>query len=182
MKTPPISAHNPRSGQAAAELAIGILLMAIVLFSLLFVGKMTSSSLYLHSLLRGEAGKRAMDSSFSLAPRPIADWDAGEDEVRHTADDQPKNNSVMISATLSMLTESSARTGDDWSHIMRDTRLPVSAATLHSASGLTAMLGFVRAKATLDVPVDPMVQQLMYNKETVAITEEVWMPLMGGLY
>ncbi len=177
-----LNPYNPRSGQAAAELAIGILLMSIVLFSLLFIGKLTSSSLYLHSLLRGEAGQRAMSSSFSTAPRPIADWNPGADEVRHTADDQPQNNSVMISATLSMLTESSVRRPDDWTPIMRETRLPVSAATLHSASGLTAMLGFVRAKATLDVPVDPMVQQLMYNKEEIAITEEVWMPLMGGLY
>jgi len=32
------------------------------------------------------------------------------------------------------------------------------------------------------VPVDPVLRQLVYDKDEVAIKEEVWMPLMGGLY
>jgi hypothetical protein len=30
--------------------------------------------------------------------------------------------------------------------------------------------------------VDRVIRQLVYDKDEVAIREEVWMPLMGGLY
>jgi hypothetical protein len=32
------------------------------------------------------------------------------------------------------------------------------------------------------VPVDPFIRDFIYNKENVAVKEEIWMPLMGGLY
>lgn len=172
----------PRSGQAAAELAVGTLLMVIVIFSLLFVSQMARSSLNLHAVLRGDAGERAMDSTLSTSPQPIADWDEGADNVRHTADDRPQNNSAGLSSTLVALTDFSVRTDDDWTHVTGKSRLPVSAVTLRVSPGLSATLGFVHAEGTLHVPVDPLVQQVIYAKEEVAIREEVWMPLMGGLY
>jgi hypothetical protein len=47
---------------------------------------------------------------------------------------------------------------------------------------MAAALGFVHEEETLHVPVDPVIRRLVYGKDEVAIKEEVWMPLMGGLY
>lgn len=174
--------HMRRSGQAAVEFAVGILLMMIVLTGIIHVSRMGRTSLFLHAVLRGDAGKDAMSVTTSSSPTYISDWSEGPDGIRYTADDQPLRNGTALPATLDLLTRDSVKNPGDWSYIASDTRLPVSMFSLQATPILATTVGFVHAEESLHVPVDPVIRQLIYGKDEVTIKEEVWMPLMGGLY
>lgn len=176
------TARARRSGQASVEFVVGILLMLIVLTGIIHVSRMARTSLFLHAVLRGSAGKDAMSDTTSVNPTYISDWDAGEDGIRYTADDRPTRNGAMLPATLDLLTQLSVKKPDDWNTIAADTRLPVSMVSLHSDPLLATIVGFTHSEETLHVPVDTVIRQLIYDKDEVSIKEEVWMPLMGGLY
>jgi len=172
-----------RSGQAAIEFISGLLLLLIVLTGLIHVNRMARTSLFLHSVLRGDAGKRAMETgALSIAPAYISNWQEGPDGLRYTADDEPLQRTYMLSSTLSMFTDYSVRSPGDWSYVASDTHLPVSMIRLSAAPAASALLGFTHAEEDLHVPVDPVIRQLVYDKDEVTIRESVWMPLMGGLY
>ena len=156
--------------------------MMIVLTGIVHVSRMGRTSLFLHSVLRGNAGLEAMSSISSATPTYISDWEAGADGSRFTADDQPLRNGTVLPTTLGMITDYSAKSPNDWSYVAGGSRLPVSMANLRNSYGVVDLLGFARAQETLHVPVDPVIRQLIYAKDEVAIKEEVWMPLMGGLY
>jgi len=173
---------SPRSGQAAIEFVAGLLLLLILLTGLIHVNRLARTSLFLHSVLRGMAGEQAMKSDLSTTSGYISGWEAGPDGLRYTADDQPVRNSAQLSSTLSALTAYSVRSPNDWSYIANDSRLPVSQSRLQASPLMPTVLGFAHEEETLHVPVDPVIRQLVYGKDEVAIKEEVWMPLMGGLY
>lgn len=178
---PPL--NNPRSGQAAIEFVAGLLLLLIVLTGLIHVNRMARTSLFLHAVLRGNAGERAMESgALSIAPPYISDWSTGADGIPYTADDQPIRNTVMLSSTVNMFLDYSVKNSGDWSYVAPDTHLPVSMIRLSSSPAAGALLGFTHAEEDLHVPVDTVIRQLVYGKDEVTIRESVWMPLMGGLY
>jgi hypothetical protein len=152
------------------------------LTGLIHVNRLARTSLFLHSVLRGMAGEQAMKNDLSTVTDYISGWETGPDGLRYTADDQPVRNSAQLSATLNALSAYSVRSPDDWSHIANDSRLPVSQSRLQASPLMPTVLGFVHAEETYHVPVDPVIRQLVYGKDEVAIKEEVWMPLMGGLY
>lgn len=179
----PAQTHANRSGQAAIEFAVGLLLFLLVLTGLIHVNRMARTSLFLHAVLRGDAGERAMEEGApSVAPPYVSDWQEGADTLRYTADDQPAINGATLPATLSSLVGYSVKNPGDWSYIAPDSRLPASMLQLSASPSMAATLGFVHTEETLHVPVDPVIRQLVYDKDEVAIKEEVWMPLMGGLY
>ena len=120
--------------------------------------------------------------SLSVAPPYVSDWEAGADGTRYTADDQPVRNGTALSATIATLTGYSVKSPDDWTYVDSNSRLPVSMSRLHASPLAAGTLGFAHAEETLHVPVEPVIRQLVYDKDEVAIKEEVWMPLMGGLY
>jgi hypothetical protein len=160
-----------------------LLLFLLVLTGLIHVNRMARTSLFLHAVLRGDAGEKAMaDTAASAAPLYISDWQAGTDGARYTADDLPVRNGAILPATLSALTRRSVKNSDDWLYVTDLDRLPVSMVQLYSSPLMATTLGFVHREETLHVPVDPVIRQLVYGKDEVAIKEEVWMPLMGGLY
>ncbi len=178
---PPSS--RSRSGQAAIEFVAGLLLFLIVLTGLVHVNLMARTSLFLLAVLRGDAGEQAMqEGATSVAPPYISDWEPGADGVRYTADDQPVRNGATLPATLSTLTQNSVKRPSDWSYVAANSQLPVSMVQLNASPLMAATLGFVHREETLHVPVDLVIRQLVYGKDEVAIKEEVWMPLMGGLY
>lgn len=167
-----------RAGQAAIELITSLLLLLLVVAGMIHVANMGKASLYLHAALRGRAGERAMDEMFvGRTPRYISDWRAGADRVRYTADDTPVYGGALGVAYA--LTEASARTADDWSHVTPDTLLPVSAARLHQAD--IGLLSFSHAEETIYVELSSIIRQLIYDRPEVAIKESVWLPQMGGL-
>lgn len=180
--------HRPapvrrRSGQAAIEFVACLLLLLLVISGTVHVNRMARTSLFLHSVLRGLSGKEAMESgSASLAPEYISDWKAGADGDRYTADDTIVRNGAALPSILGTLTRLSVKEEDDWNAVSEKSVLPVSMAVLQRSPIASTVLGFVHREETLHVPVDTVIRELVYDKDKVAIKEEVWMPLMGGLY
>jgi len=172
-----------RSGQAAVEFIASLLLVLLVLTGIIHVARLARTSLFLHAVLRGDAGQRAMrESSLGSAPTHISDWKPGADDIRHTADDQPVHNGLVVPGTVGMLAGFSVRSASDWSFVSQDSRLPVSMIRLHESPNSATTVGFTHSEETLHVPVDRVLRELVYDKDEVSIKEEVWMPLMGGLY
>lgn len=164
------------------ELAVALVLLLIILTGILHVSRMARTSLFLQSVLRGKAGERAMDPfATSIAAEYISNWDAGADRIEYTADDQPIKNSVNLSLTFASLCQHSADSPDDWQYVADHTQLPVSMVQLFNSSFISTAVEMTQEKERLYVPVDPVIRDLVYGKEDVAIEEEVWMPLMGGL-
>ena len=175
--------RRAETGQATIEFVAGLLLLLLVLTGIVHINRMARTSLFLHAVLRGNAGERAMESgALSVSPPYISDWDAGADGARYTADDRPIQNSLVLPSTLSLFCNYSVKNPGDWSYVASDTQLPVSMIRLSTAPAAGALLGFTRAEEDLHVPVDPVIRQLVYGKDEVTIRETVWMPLMGGLY
>ncbi len=175
--------RRSENGQAAIEFIVGILLFMLLVAGIVHINRMARTSLFLHAVLRGDAGERAMaGGALSVTPAYISDWEAGADSIRYTADDQPIRNSLIPSIIINQLTRHSVKQSGDWMFVAIDSRLPVSMIHLNTSPLPVTTLGFVHAEETLHVPVDTVLRQLVYDKDEVAIKEEVWMPLMGGLY
>ncbi|MDA3926629.1 MAG: hypothetical protein PF904_18235 [Kiritimatiellae bacterium] len=170
-------------GQASIELAVAIVLMLIIVTGIIHVNRMARASLFLHSVLRGKAGVKAMNpGAMSATAEYISNWDAGADGIKYTADDQPIKSSVNQSATFTALSQYSVNSPNDWQYVSDHTQLPVSMIQLHNSSFMSTAVELTHEKERLYVPVDSVIRQLVYDKEDIAIEEEVWMPLMGGLY
>ena len=163
---------------------VAVLLLLLVITGLMHIEKLTRSSLFLHSVLRADAGERAM-SNAALADTPdaIRDWDKGADKVAYTADDKPQNSGTALPAAIGMFTSYSTEghRADDWQYAS-DSILPTSMVRLRASGGIGTLIGAVHAEETLDIPVEPVIRDLAYGKDVVRVKEEVWMPLMGGLY
>ena len=175
--------RDAHAGQASIELAVAIVLLLIIVTGLLHVNRMARTSLYLHSVLRGEAGTDAMHSgAVAQGADYISDWQAGADTLRHTADDRAIRDSGNLSATFLSLVNHSVASADDWIYLSAQTRLPSSMIRLHDTPMIHSVIEMTHEKERLYVPVEPVIQRLVYDKEEIPIEEEVWMPLMGGLY
>ena len=170
--------HRPLAGgQAAVEFIVCLILFLLVITGIIHVANMGRASLYLHAAIRGRAGEEAMKSEgLGVSQRNISDWEPGPDGIRYTADDRPVHRGV--GSLASALTEYSVRTTEDWSSV-RDSLLPVSAVCLNDSAPL---LSFAHGEDTIRVELSSVIRQLIYDKNDVAIREEVWMPVMGGLY
>jgi len=175
--------YGGQAGQASIELAVAIVLMLIIVTGIIHVNRMARTSLFLHSVLRGRAGVEAMEPFATPATAEyISNWEAGSDAIKYTADDQPVKNSVNLSATFTALCQYSVNSGTDWQYVSDRTQLPVSMVRLNNSTVMGTAVELTHQKERLYVPVDPVIRELVYDKEDIAIEEEVWMPLMGGLY
>lgn len=174
---------HKKTGQASIELAAALILMLIIITGILHVSRMARTSLFLQSVLRGKAGERAMNHFAAPdATEYISDWDAGADGIQYTADDKPVKNSVNLSLTFTALCQHSVNSQNDWQYVAERSRLPVSMVQLYNSPLFSTAVEMTHEKERLYVPVDRVIRDLVYGKDDVAIEEEVWIPLMGGLY
>ena len=192
MKRAEARGWRSEAGQATIEFTVALFFLLLPIFlGLYHVNLMARVSLFLLAGLRGSGGVSAMqDSALSTAPPYISNWEEGTDGLRHTADDQPVLNSIGQSATLSALTGYSVKTPGDWNFdFIKRTQIPVSMISLHDSPISGAMLGFAHEEKNSEdafgenIVVNDFLRELVPRlKSTVVIKEEVWMPLMGGLY
>ncbi len=174
-----------QSGQAAMELMASLLLLMVIIAGLLHINKLVRSSLFLHSVIRASAGERAMSSgAMAMVPEAIKDWDPGKDRTRYTADDTPKKSTAGIATSIALLCDTSTdgHADGDWSYVAPKTLLPFSMLQLRETGSVGSLLGAVKAEESLEIEVEPVIRQLVYDKDTVEIKEGVWIPLMEGLY
>ncbi len=162
---------------------MAIVLLLLIVTGLLHVNRMARTSLFLQSVLRGAAGTSAMrEGALAAGADYISDWEAGADGLRYTADDRPIRASGNLSSTILSLTSHSVSSADDWQYVADNTRLPSSMIRLHNTPMMSTAIEMTHEKQRLHVPVESVIRQLVYDKAEIPIEEEVWMPLMGGMY
>lgn len=172
-------ARDRRAGQAVIEFISCLVVLLLVIAGMIHFANMGRATLSLHGALRGRAGLRAMESgAIGAIPQHISDWDAGPDELRYTVDDRPvRSGAIGITA---MLSERSVKEPSDWAYVAHESQLPFSMVRLNEAE--MRVLDFAHAEDTIYVELSSVLRQLVYDAEEVAIKEQVWMPLMRGLY
>ena len=169
------------AGQAMIEFCIGLLALLLLVTGIIHVGNMARHSLALHGEIRAEAGMSAMGNDFGVAPEAISDWDSGPDNLSFTADDKARVNATASMSIMATVVEHSAQSGDDWQVLADKTQLRTSMAQLQRQMTLSMFLGSVHKSEKVTMKVDPFIRDIL-NIEQVTIKEEIWMPLMGGLF
>jgi hypothetical protein len=171
-----------KSGQAMIEFAAGILVLLLILIGFVHVSSLSLASLGIHGEIRAEAGLVAMQSPMMDTPDAISDWSSGADQVRFTADDEAQMNQPAAATVINQVVSHSVKKDSDWDLIVEKSKLPLSMVELQQSPNLVILMGATHEEQVKRVPVDPFIRDFIYNKEDVAVKEEIWMPLMGGLY
>jgi hypothetical protein len=171
-----------KNGQAMIEFAAGLLVLLLIIIGFIHVSRLALSSLGIHGEIRAEAGMTAMQSTLAVTPEAISDWESGKDETRFTADDETQKNQPASASIIGSLVSHSVKTEADWQQVSDKSVLPFSMVKLSQSPNLVILMGAVHQSQTDRVKVDPFIRNFAYNKEEVAVKEEIWMPLMGGLY
>jgi hypothetical protein len=173
---------STKNGQAMIEFAAGLLVLLLIIIGFMHVSRLALSSLGIHGEIRAEAGMTAMQSSLAVSPEAIADWESGKDETRFTADDEAQKNQPASASIIGSVVSHSVQAEGDWQRFAEKSVLPFSMAKLSQSPNLVALMGCVYESQTDRVEVDPFIRNFAYNKESVAVKEEIWVPLMGDLY
>lgn len=174
--------QSNNKGQAMIEFAAGLLVLLLIIVGFVHVSSLSLASLGIHSEIRAEAGLAAMQSGMSTTPEAISDWKSGTDEVRFTADDEMERNQPAAATVMSQVINHSVKREQDWEIVAEKSLLPFSMVKLQQSPNLVVLMGALHEQRIERVPVDPFIRDFIYNKEDVAVKEEIWMPLMGGLY
>ena len=179
--------HNRhfRSGQAMVELMIGMILILILLAG---IGQFLQVA-YVHTdmdaAVRGEAGRLAMSQNpAERTPRNIQTWLPGPDNQPLTADDVVKGGSPVTIVTIA---NDSVLKPSDWAELntelQQQPKLPLpSLDVLQQQGGALTAMGFVDSSQSATVPVFDLARELFYDSQDITVKEDVWMPVMSGLY
>lgn len=174
--------RSHKKGQAMIEFAAGLLVLLLIIIGFVHVSSMSLASLGIHGEIRAEAGLAAMQSGMATTPEAISDWKSGTDEVRFTADDEMERNQPASATVISQVVNHSVKRPQDWDVVVEKSLLPFSMVQLQQSPNLIVLMGALHEQRIQRVPVDPFIRDFIYNKEDVAVKEEIWMPLMGDLY
>ncbi|MBL7077046.1 MAG: hypothetical protein ISS31_06215 [Kiritimatiellae bacterium] len=167
-------------GSAMIELIIG-LVSIVALFAGLV--QMVSISRARHDTqyeARSEAGAESLSDLGALLSDAeyIEDWDAGNDDRRHTRDDYAASGDSF--AFNGAIVEMSSPDSDGWTIIEQAPGDQLS--MLRSAPNPAQVFGLVEGTAEEDVPLLPAVQSLLYDADSIEIESRVWMTWTRGIY
>ena len=169
-----------KTGQAAIEFVVCLLLILLVLTGIIHVARLARTSLFLHAVLRGDAGRRAMRSgTLARAPTHISDWSPGADNIRHTADDQPVHRGMVVPNTAQTLTDFSVRSASDWTFVAPDSRLPLSMIRLRESPNSVTIVGFAHGEGFFDA-CRPRAARTRLRQRRRGYQRRGLMPLMEG--
>ena len=174
-----IDAFRSRRGQAAVEFAISVFLIALVVSALVTFSGLISSSLDMLAELRAKAGEEALEGAIGQTPAYVSDWDAGADALPFTLDDTPKHGGTGVAGAMTVFANGSVSSSDDWAYPSEHTFLPFSMINFRETPSMP--VSFAEAKDSEDVEIDPLATRYLFGSSEATVSEEVYMPMMGGL-
>jgi len=170
--------HPFRAGQAMIELMLGMILVLILLAGTVQFLNVANTHTGMDATARGQAGYLAMSSPTENTPRYITPWLPGPDGQEFTADDVAQTGPP---DTIALIANNSVADPTDWKVLNAFSNTP-SMEVLSQESGALTALGFVDVSESATVPVSDLARSLFYDSESVTVKEDVWMPIMNGLY
>ena len=108
---------NRCAGQAMVEFVIAILTVVVIVAGFFQLMEIVGERGKILRSIRGDVGKKALSPGL-LIDRPdyISDWNEGEDESRHTADDKADTGSISVTLGAGVVGHSVADSGD-WTYL-----------------------------------------------------------------
>lgn len=163
-----------RSGQAMVEFVITLLVVVVAVTGILQFVEIAAEREDQISEIRGRAGKQALQGEgFTDVADDIKDWEEGDDELRHTADDVMKRGN--LSATLGRdILDQTAREETDWALLEPavNDRIP----RVRGSGAPAARLGLYHAKTRKEIDLFPATRDWLLKKETITVGADLWMP------
>ena len=161
------------AGQAMVEFVVAILAIVIVVAGFFQLMEIVGARGKILRSIRGEAGKKALSPGL-LIDRPdyIRDWNEGDDESRHTADDKADTGSISVTLGAGVVGHSVSDSGD-WTYL--DNAVNSDFASLRGGLSATA-LGLVHEKETEKIELMPAMRDWIVGKDYVLVGSELWMP------
>ena len=173
--------HNGplQSGQAMIELMLGVILILILLTGSVQFLQVASAHSSIDGGVRARTGIKALSPlTEEDTPRYILNWDPGADGQRYTADDQATNGSPQ---TIVDIADRSVATATDWNKC-GNLAHPSSLEALGQIPVPLSSLGFIGIRWSTLVQIEPIAQELFYGNAFATVQEDVWVPIMNGLY
>ena len=165
-----------RHGQAMVEFVVAILAVVIVATGFLQFLDIAGVKGKIINEIRGETGKQALSTS-NLSDRPeyIREWREGNDEMRHTADDDKALGSIAVTLGNDVI-EHSVRTPADWA--LLDGAVNTGVAELRGGLSASA-LGFVHERQREEIDLLPAMRDWFVGKDTITVGQDLWMPKLS---
>ncbi len=171
--SPLTSPFPSRSGQAMIEFALALLVVVIVVAGFFQLMEIVGARGDILRSIRSETGKKALSPGLLLdRPDYIREWKEGEDEFRHTADDESVGGSISVTLGAGVVEHSVSDSGD-WTYLGN----AVNSDFASLRGGLSAAaLGLVHEKETEKIYLMPAMRNWIIGKEYVLVGSELWMP------
>jgi len=163
------------------ELMIGLITILILVAGIVQFVSLSQAYCTMDGQIRSNAGVVAMSSPAVDTPQYILDWQIGSDGQHMTADDKPTTQTPTMFGFIADKTATSNNAAADWA-IFSQLSQPSSLAALYQNPNSIVPLGFVGVRYSKQVPVLDILQELVYNRASVQVQEDCWMPVMKGLY
>jgi len=174
--------HQSRAGQAMIELMLGMILILILLAGTVQFLNVANAHTGMDATIRGQAGYLAMSPGpAENTPKYIQTWLPGPDGQPFTADDVAQLKSPNTPNAIAVIANESVVAPADWTVLDTLSNTP-SLEVLSQEAGFLTALGFVDVSEAATVPVSDLAQSLFYSSQSVTVKEDVWMPIMSGLY
>ena len=167
-----------RRGQALLELTAALVVILVLAAGLLQIGRLSMVQLQTMCEARGEAAACEMNERFvSDLPGPafIADWTKGKDNSYYSADDEVVDGNP---ATVKQGIIPYAKP-DRLRALVPGNRISNLAVTDPTAQQFDIVKGHAESKA---VELFPVVQHLLYQKESIKLKEDAFMVWTKGIY
>ena len=159
-----------KDGTALVEMTVGLVALLAVFAGMLFIARLGRERTQTLQEARAKAGRFAMAQTFisdNPGPDYIYDWSKGDDDRKHSADDEVIHGSAseVYGSIVGV-----AKPGD-----LR--RLaPDSSLSRLSGDNFVTGLGLVHGQEKSDrIPLPPVIRHLLYDAESVRIESDAWL-------
>ena len=173
---PPVPpAGRGRRGQAMIEFTIALLVVVLLVTGILQFVELAGTKGRLLQDIRGTAGLKSLSSLRLLpdSPEYLRDWREGNDEMRHTADDQAVRGQAGATLQEAILSQSVA-TPAAWHHL--DSAINFELPTLYHSAQPMAALGFYHTRRSEEVELLPAMSNWVYGHDHITVAAEIWLP------
>ena len=159
-----------RSGQAIAELAVGLIALLVVFMGMLQIQRLAHNHTQTLMAARAQAGQDALNSPYiqrNNGPSWIANWSAGADNIPYTQDDtiQAGSPAATMAGIVARANPAALQT------LVPDNALSAAA----SSSTLMNEFCLTHGQSTTNADIFPLIQAWVYRTDSIQLQGNAWL-------
>ena len=165
---------DSRDGQAMVEFVVAMIVVVVLFASLIQLGLLGAAQTDLMRRARHEAGLFAISSAQgSSVPAYTFGWLSGDDDVKYSADDRRLygdiNDFEQRLVGCARPEDLHDEVGDNMVSLVADYPEEL-------------LMSFERGYASEEIPLLPVIRNLVYGADSIELECEVWLPVTGDIY